>query len=127
MQMHQPPFNTSLTGYVSGSIDKQNDLYRNRQRPQPHPLVHEDSGYESAPHVRLSNLARSNATSLLDLANALHSFDLLENKSNFSGETSIEYYEATSSVISESSLTPSTIDSMRSTRPKLIWKQGNSI
>ena len=90
------PFDTSLTGYVSGSLDKQDDIYRNRQRPQPYPLVQTDSGYGSATPMRLDSVLTSSSspTSLLGLADLVKCNELLTNASNFASESVIECYES---------------------------------
>ena len=95
-----PPVDTSLTGYTSGSVDRQNDIYRNRQRPQPYPLVQNDSGYESATQASLSSLLPSSSPSLLGLADSVKCCKLLDNDSNFASETVIECYQSDSHSIS---------------------------
>ena len=100
--MLTPPVDTSMTGYVSGSLDKQDDTYRNRQRPQPTPLVQNESGYGSAIKSRSSILQTQSAKSLLTLANAVTSSELLNNESNFASTTAVECYESDGCSISTS-------------------------
>ena len=53
--MAAPPVDTSMMGYTSGSVDRQDDIYRNRQRLQPYPLVQNDSGYGSTMKIPLKS------------------------------------------------------------------------
>lgn len=92
--MPAPPVDTSLTGYTSGSVDRQDDIYRNRQRPQPYPLVPTDSGYESASQIRGNSLKALPAPSLLGLANLVKCNELLNNNSNFASKTNIDCYRS---------------------------------
>ncbi|MCJ1230832.1 hypothetical protein MMC12_007506, partial [Toensbergia leucococca] len=87
------PIDTSLTGYASGSLDGQNDIYRSRQRPQPHPLVH-DSGYGSAIKNYSSSIQTIPSRSLISLANSIQCQELLNNDSNFAPYTAVECYES---------------------------------
>lgn len=92
--MPAPPVDTSLRGYKSGSVDRQDDIYRNRQRPQPYPLIPNDSGYESASHLRFNNLQELSSPSLLGLANLVKCDELLNNSSNFALKTTLECYQS---------------------------------
>ena len=93
VQMAALPIDTSLTGYASGSLDGQNDIYRSRQRPQPHPLVH-DSGYGSAIKNYSSSIQTIPSRSLISLANSIQCQELLNNDSNFAPYTAVECYES---------------------------------
>lgn len=88
------PIDTSLTGYKSGSVDNQDDIYRNRQRPQPHPLVQTDSGYGSATPLPFDSVLSSSSPSLLGLADLVKCNELLKNDSNFASETVVDCYES---------------------------------
>lgn len=88
------PIDTSLAGYKSGSTDRQDDIYRNRQRPQPYPLTQADSGYESATHLHVDKVSTSSSPSLLSLANLVKCDELLKNDSNFASETVVDCYES---------------------------------
>ena len=89
-----PPVDTSVTGYQSGSVDRQDDIYRHRlQRPQPRPLVQHDSGYESAANVHSSSLGSLSSKSFLTFADSVKCSKLLENKSNFAPSTVVECFE----------------------------------
>lgn len=92
--MPAPPVDTSLTGYTSGSVDRQDDIYRIRQRPQPYPLAQNDSGYESATHASFSSLRPSSSPSMLGLADSVKCCSLLDNDSNFASETVVECYQS---------------------------------
>lgn len=92
--MNAPPVDTSLTGYKSGSIDKQDAIYRNRQRPQPYPLVQADSGYGSATSMRLDSALTSSSTSMLGAADLVKCNELLQNVANFASETAVDCYES---------------------------------
>lgn len=104
--MVTPPVDTSMTGYVSGSLDRQDDIYRNRQQPQPTPLVPNDSGYGSAIKSRSSSLQTQSAKSLLTLSNAVTNSELLNNESNFAPTTAVECYESDGCSISTSPQKP---------------------
>ena len=97
--MSAPPVDRSLTGYASGSVDKQDAIYRNQQ-PQPHPLVQNDSGYESATHLAFKSLPTSSSPSLLGLADSLKCNELLNRDSNFALETVVECYQSDSHSLS---------------------------
>ncbi|KAI9721200.1 MAG: hypothetical protein M1812_002361 [Candelaria pacifica] len=95
--MPAPPVDTSLTGYKSGSVDRQDDIYRNRERPQPYPIVQNDSGFESATHLRFNNSSTSSSSSspsLLGLANSLKGEALLSNDFNFASKSVVDCYES---------------------------------
>lgn len=92
--MSSPRFDTSLAGYKSGSLDKQNHIYRKQQRPQPYPLVQNDSGYESATDFGFDSVLASSSTSLLGLANSIECRKLLQKDSNFASETIVDCYES---------------------------------
>lgn len=98
--MPAQPVDTSLTGYLSGSVDRQDDIYRDRQRPQPYPLVQNDSGYESATHASSSSLLASSSPSLIGLANSVKCSELLDNHLNFAPATVVECYQSDSHSIS---------------------------
>ena len=88
------PVDTSLTGYKSGSIDKQDAIYRNRQRPQPYALVQTDSGYGSATHSSFERVLTASSSSLLSLADLVKCDKLLKNDSNFASQTVVDCYES---------------------------------
>ena len=92
--MATPPFDTSMTGYTSGSIDRQDDIYRNRQRYRPYPPVQKDSAYGSAITIHSSSLQESSSHSLLSLADSVKCSALLSNDSNFAPNTAVECYES---------------------------------
>lgn len=83
--MAAPPADTSMTGYVSGSVDRQ---------PQPFPIVQYDSGYGSAIKSHSSSLQVLSSPSLLNLANSVKCSELLNNDSNFATNTAVECYES---------------------------------
>ena len=87
------PVDTSLTGYTSGSVDKQDDIYRKQQRPQPHQLGYSNSSYDSAIHLRFGSL-RASSSSLLGLADSVKCHELLNNDSNFALKTVVECYQS---------------------------------
>lgn len=88
------PVDTSLTGYTSGSVDRQDAIYRNRQRPQPYPLLQNDSGYETGAHSSPSKLSNSAPSCLLSLAHSAKCHPVLSNEANFVSESDIECYES---------------------------------
>ena len=102
--MALPPVDTSMTGYVSGSVDKQDDIYRNRRRPQARPIVQNDSGYGSGIKLRSSSFRAETSTSLLTLANSVRSTQLLDNDFNFASSTTVECYESDACSTSKSLL-----------------------
>ena len=77
------PIDTSTAGFTSGSVDRQDDTYRNRERPKPLPLIHSDEGYGSAEDVHSSSLQSMSSSSLFGLANSVKCDQLLKNGSNF--------------------------------------------
>lgn len=77
-----------------GSLDKQDDRYRNRQRPQPFPLVGTGSGCDSAINMHTSSLQLLSSPSLLAVANYVKCSELLNNDSNFASSTAVECYES---------------------------------
>lgn len=101
--MAAPPVDTSMTGYTSGSVDSQDDIYRNRQRFQPYPLVQNDSAYGAAIKIHSSSLHLPpvlSSPSLLSLANSVKCSELLNNDSNFALYTAVECYESDDCLIS---------------------------
>ena len=101
--MAAPPVDTSMTGYTSGSVDRQDDIYRNRQRIQPYPLVQNDSGYGAAVRIHSSSLQVPpvlSSPSLLSFANSVKCSELLNNDSNFAPNTAVECYESDDCLIS---------------------------
>ena len=92
--MAAPPVDTSMMGYTSGSVDRQDDIYRNRQRLQPYPLVQNDSGYGSSMKIPSSRLQVLSSPSLLTIANSVKCSELLNNDSNFAPNTAVECYES---------------------------------
>ncbi|KAI9891091.1 MAG: hypothetical protein M1814_003290 [Vezdaea aestivalis] len=99
--MGAPPVDTSLTGYVSGSVDKQDEIYRNRKRPAPKPIQREDSGYDSAGNLGFKSFSTSSSAPLIGLANTASAAKLLNNDSNFAGKTDFDCYIGDGSSISE--------------------------
>jgi hypothetical protein len=97
--MVAPPVDTSMTGYTSGSVDRQDDMYRNRQRPQPYALSQNAPGYDST-NLHSGSLQTLSSPSLLGLANLVKCSELLDNDSNFASDTVIECYESDSYSIS---------------------------
>ncbi|MCJ1272789.1 hypothetical protein MMC21_000578 [Puttea exsequens] len=87
------PIDISMTGYVPGTVDGKNDIYRNRKRLQPYPLVQNDSGYESTINSHSSSLPSLPSPSFLSLASFVKCSELLNNESNFSSSTAVECYE----------------------------------
>lgn len=98
------PVDTSLTGYTSGSVGKQDDIYRKQQRPQPHQFGYNnssyDSAYDSASHLRFGTLRDLSSSSLLGLADSVKCNELLKNDSNFALKTAVECYQSDSRSIS---------------------------
>ena len=92
--MSAAPVDTSLTGCTSGSVDRQDDIYRNRQRPQPYQPGYNDPGYKFATHLRFGNLRASLSPSLLGLADSVKCNELLNNDSNFALKTLVECYQS---------------------------------
>lgn len=92
--MSVKPIDTSLTGYTSGSVDRQDAIYRNRKRPQPYPLINNDSGYETASYLHLGKAQASSAPSLLGLADSVKCTELLNNDSNFAVESMVGCYQS---------------------------------
>lgn len=92
--MVAPPVDTSMTGYTSGSVDGQDDIYRNRQRFPPYPLVQNDSASGSAIKTPSGSLQVLSSPSLLSLANSVKCNALLSNNSNFAPNMAVECYES---------------------------------
>ena len=91
--MAAPVIDTSMTGYVSGTINRQDDIYRNRPPLQPYPLVQNDSGYGSATKINSSSLQVLSSPTILSLANSVKCSELLNNDSNFAPNTTVDLYE----------------------------------
>ena len=91
--MAAPPVDTSITGYTWGFVNRQDDIYRNRQRVQPYSPAQSDLGYDSAITIQPSSLQASSPPSLLSLANSVKCSELLNNDSNFAPNTA-ECYES---------------------------------
>ena len=117
------PVDTSLTGYTSGSVDRQDDIYRNRQRPQLHQLGSSDSGYDSATHLRFGSLRASSSSSLLGLADSVKCNELLNNGSNFALKTVVECYQSDFRSISVYCDAPAAPGLMSKVLKKLTWRQ----
>lgn len=100
LRMAAPPVDTSMMGYASGSVDGQDDIYRNRQRLQPYPLLPNDSGYASTMKVPSIRHQVPSYPSLLTLANSVKCNELLSNESNFAAHTTVECYESNDCSIS---------------------------
>ena len=83
-----------MMGYKSASVDRQDDIYRNRQRLQPFPLVQNDSGYGSTMQIPSSRLQVLSSPSLLTIANSVKCGELLNNEPNFAPNTAVECYES---------------------------------
>ena len=98
------PVDTSMTGYTSGSVDRQDDIYRNRRRPQSSPLAQTDSGYGSAVKIDHNSPQVLSCPSLLSLANSVKCSELLNNDSNFALHMAVECYESGGSSMSTPSL-----------------------
>ena len=96
-----PPVDTSVTKYQSGSVDRQDDIYRNRRRPQPLPFMQHDSGYESAANIHSSSLGSLPSKSLLTFANSVKCSELLDNDANFAPSTVVEGYQCDNHSIRE--------------------------
>lgn len=94
------PIDTSITGYTSGSVDKQDDIYRNRPRLQPYPLVQQDSGYGSAIKIHSTSLQDPSSSSFLSFVNSVKCSEMLNNESNFAPSTAVECYESDNSSMS---------------------------
>ncbi|MCJ1464647.1 hypothetical protein MMC07_003260 [Pseudocyphellaria aurata] len=125
--MPTPPVDTSLTGYKSGSVDRQDDIYRKRQRPQPYPIVPTDSGYESACQIHGQSLKALPSPSLLGLANLVKSNELLDNNSNFASKTDIDCYQSDSRSISTCRHVPRDQKIMSKAQNKLTCGQSDSV
>lgn len=100
------PIDTSITGYTSGSVDKQDDIYRNRPRLQPYPIVQNDSGYGSAIKIHSSSFQTPSSSSFLSFVDSVKCSELLNNESNFAPSTAVECYESDDRSISMCRITP---------------------
>lgn len=83
-----------MAGYEAGTLTKEDDIYRNRARPIPYPLVQRDTGYESDINVHSNSLQDLSSSSLLGLANAVKCSSLLSNEANFAAISKLECYES---------------------------------
>ena len=100
-----PPVDTSVTGYCSGSVaPRQDDIYRNSQRPPPHVLTNNDSGYGSDFKIDHLNFQVPPSLSLLGMAALAQCQELLDNPSNFAPSTSVDCFESDGASLSNPSL-----------------------